>query len=95
MSLSKSFILIILALLINISVSAKKINILLVTGGHGFEQEPFFEMFDSFENISYTKLEQPNANKQLGSIAPDSFNAVVFYDMPKPFQKKKKPITKN
>lgn len=83
MNWSKNFILVIFALSISISVSAKKINILLVTGGHGFEQEPFFAMFDSFKNISYTKLEQPEANKLLGTIEPRSFDVVVFYDMPK------------
>lgn len=66
-----------------ISVSAKKLNILVVTGGHGFDEKSFFEMFDSFQDISYTKLFQPQANAQLGTIDPETFDAVVFYDMPK------------
>jgi hypothetical protein len=66
-----------------ISVSAKKLNILVVTGGHGFDEKSFFEMFDSFQDISYTKLFQPQANAQLGTIDPETFDVVVFYDMPK------------
>ncbi len=66
-----------------ISVSAKKLNILVVTGGHGFDEKSFFEMFDSFQNINYIKLVQPEANAQLGTIDPKTFDAVVFYDMPK------------
>jgi type 1 glutamine amidotransferase len=68
---------------ISISVSAKKLNILVVTGGHGFDEKPFFEMFNSFDNISYISLLQPEANTQLGTIDPKTFDAVVFYDMPK------------
>lgn len=70
-------------LLISFSVSAKKINVLVVTGGHGFDRQAFFEMFDSFSKISYTELEQPEANGQLGTIDLETFDAVVFYDMPK------------
>ena len=77
--------LLILSLLIfmSISVSAKKLNVLIVTGGHDFDRKSFFEMFDSFQNISYTELKQPEANLQLGTIDPKTFDAVVFYDMPK------------
>lgn len=67
----------------SISVSAKKLNILVVTGGHGFDEKPFFEMFNSFDKISYISLLQPEANTQLGTIDPKTFDAVVFYDMPK------------
>ena len=63
---------------ISISVSAKKLNILVVTGGHGFDEKPFFEMFNSFDNISYISLLQPEANTQLGTIDPKTFDAVVF-----------------
>lgn len=63
--------------------SAKKLNVLIITGGHNFDRESFFKMFDSFEYISYTKLKHPEAYFQLGEIDPKTFNAVVFYDMPK------------
>jgi type 1 glutamine amidotransferase len=68
---------------VSISASAKKLNILVVTGGHDFDRESFFEMFDSFQDISYTELKHPEANLQLGQIDPKTFDAVVFYDMPK------------
>jgi type 1 glutamine amidotransferase len=77
-------------ILISISVSAKKLNILVVTGGHGFDEKSFFEMFDSFHDINYTKLVQPEANAQLETIDPKTFDAVVFYDMPKTIEEKDK-----
>ena len=67
----------------SISVSAKKLNILIITGGHDFDRKSFFKMFDSFSDISYTELKQPEANLQLGTIDPKTFDAIVFYDMPK------------
>lgn len=79
---SKIFFLIALILL-SLSGSAKKLDILIVTGGHDFDRESFFKMFDSFAGISYTELKQPEANQQLGAIDPKTYDAIVFYDMPK------------
>ena len=70
-------------LILSISASAKKLNVLIVTGGHAFDRKSFFEMFDSFQDINYTELKQPEANFQLGTIDSKTFDAVVFYDMPK------------
>lgn len=67
----------------SVSTSAKKLNVLIVTGGHNFDRESFFQMFDSFEGVSYKELKHPEANLQLGAIDPKTFDAVVFYDMPK------------
>ena len=64
-------------------VSAKKLNVLVITGGHDFDRKSFFEMFDSFDKITYQELKHPEANMQLGQIDPKTFDAVVFYDMPK------------
>ncbi|MDO9040691.1 MAG: ThuA domain-containing protein, partial [Bacteroidota bacterium] len=72
-----------LLIILSTSTSAKKLNILVVTGGHSFDHQSFFAMFDSFQNISYTELKHPEANLQLGTIDQKTFDAVVFYDMPK------------
>jgi hypothetical protein len=73
----------IVLLSVNLSFSANKLKILIVTGGHNFDRISFFQMFDSFRNISYTELVHPEARVQLGSIDLNTFDAVVFYDMPK------------
>ena len=70
-------------LIVSVSTSAKKLNVIVVTGGHNFDRESFFEMFDSFKGFSYTELKHPEANLQLGTIDPKTYDAVVFYDMPK------------
>jgi hypothetical protein len=73
----------IILLLASLSSSASKRNILIVTGGHDFDRESFFQMFDSFKNLTYIELTHPEARIRLGTIDLASFDAVVFYDMPK------------
>jgi hypothetical protein len=72
-----------LFILVSISTSAKDTRILIVTGGHDFDREAFFQMFDEMESVSYQELKHPEANLQLGQMDPKTFDAVVFYDMPR------------
>ena len=58
-----------------------KIHALVVTGGHGFEQEPFWEMFNSFENFSYDTVVFPGAFDYLNVEAAQNYDVLVFYDM--------------
>jgi len=64
-------------------LEAKKLSILIVTGGHDFDRNSLFEMFDSFQDIEYVEIKQPEANRKLGEIKPKTFDAIVFYDMSK------------
>ncbi len=57
------------------------IRILLTYGGHGFEQEPFFALFDALPGVTYTRAEMP---KDAGLLKPglqDDFDVIVMYDM--------------
>lgn len=48
------------------------LDVLVVTGGHPFEAEPFFAVFDALDGINWT-----------GATAPEAgHDVVVFYDMP-------------
>jgi type 1 glutamine amidotransferase len=50
----------------------RTIDVLVVTGGHPFEAEPFFAVFDALDGISWE-----------GASAPvTGHDVVVFYDMP-------------
>jgi len=81
-SMRRLYLILTLVLAANFSFSAGKLNVLIVTGGHDFDKKSFFEMFDTFKNISYKELTHPEAYHQLAQIDPASFDAVVFYDMP-------------
>lgn len=57
------------------------IHALVITGGHGFQEKPFWEMFDSFENFSYDAVTFPEAFKYLSVEGAKAYDALVFYDM--------------
>ncbi len=57
------------------------IHTLIITGGHGFEQEPFWEMFNSFDNFSYDTAVFPDAFEHLNVETARNYDALIFYDM--------------
>lgn len=58
-----------------------KIRILLTYGGHGFQQEPFFAMFDAIPNVEYTKAELPKDAGLLKPALAEDCDVIVMYDM--------------
>ncbi len=60
---------------------AGKIRVLLTYGGHGFEEKPFFAMFDSFPGVVYTKAPMPQAADLLKPSLRKDYDVVVMYDM--------------
>jgi type 1 glutamine amidotransferase len=61
--------------------STNKIRVLVVTGGHDFEQEQFFKVFKDNPEISYRAVEHPNAHALLKAEAAKDYDVLVFYDM--------------
>ena len=61
--------------------SAAKIRVLVVTGGHDFEKEPFFKIFKDNPDITYQAVEHPNAHALLKADAARAYDMLVDYDM--------------
>src|SRR3954469_16408263 len=64
--------------------AADKLNVLVITGGHGFDKESFFKIFEENSEITFTKAEHSKTNAT--AYERDdllTFHAVVLYDMPK------------
>ncbi len=61
--------------------AAGKLRVLVVTGGHDFEREPFFKLFKDNPDISYQAVEHPNAHALLKSEAASKYDVLVLYDM--------------
>lgn len=60
-----------------------KIKVLVVTGGHGFEKEPFFKMFADNPEIEFTAAEHSKTNASVYERDDlFSYDVVVLYDMP-------------
>jgi hypothetical protein len=61
----------------------RPIGVLVVTGGHGFEREPFLQMFRDNADIAFTHAE----HAKTGATAYErddlfTYDVVVLYDMP-------------
>lgn len=59
----------------------KKLNILVISGGHGLIPQSFFAMFESFDNITYEYISHPLANLFFNNEFTDTYDAFVFYDI--------------
>ncbi|NQT27923.1 ThuA domain-containing protein [candidate division KSB1 bacterium] len=69
------------SLFINCVAQNESIHILIVTGGHDFEEESFFNMFVAMKDVAFTHRIQPEANQSFITSDLDSFDVIVFYDM--------------
>jgi len=62
-------------------LAAKKIRVLLTHGGHGFEEKPFFAMFDALDNVQTTKARLPQSAGLLKPGLEKEYDVIVRYDM--------------
>ena len=58
----------------------QKDNIIVITRGHPFERDPFFEMIDS-TGYAWSHIEHPAAQKFITSDSLQNYKAIVFYDL--------------
>ncbi|THU38364.1 ThuA domain-containing protein [Niastella caeni] len=59
----------------------QKIKVLIITGGHGFKHQPFYDVFNAIPSITYDTLVQPQANAFIASPEVRQYDVLVFYDM--------------
>ena len=57
------------------------IKAVVVTGGHGYEKEPFFEVFKSLEEISYVHCDVKNGGALFEDISDWDYDVIVLYNM--------------
>lgn len=58
-----------------------KIRVLVITGGHEFEQAQFFKVFSDNPGIVFKAVEHPNAHALLKAEAARQYDVLVTYDM--------------
>src|SRR5258707_15109101 len=61
--------------------ASDKIRVLVVTGGHDFENDAFFKLFKDNPDITYQAVEHPNAHALLKAEAAKAYDVLVTYDM--------------
>ena len=59
-----------------------KRDLLVLSGGHPYEAEPFAAMLASLEGWTVTHLVHPEAERLVGEGCADGADAILFYDMP-------------
>ena len=60
---------------------AHKIRVLLVTGGHDFEHDPFLEVFKSQPDLDVREVVQPEAQEWFAPDKADQYDVMVWYDL--------------
>jgi uncharacterized protein len=58
-----------------------KTRVLVVTGGHDYEREPFLKVFQDNPNIAFKAVEHPNAHALLRADAAKDWDVLLLYDM--------------
>jgi len=62
---------------------AEKLKVLLITGGHGFEKEPFLRVFQEVPDLALTHATHSRTNASVYEREDLlTYDAVVLYDMP-------------
>ncbi|UCD51648.1 MAG: DUF1080 domain-containing protein [Phycisphaerales bacterium] len=65
------------------------IKAVVVTGGHDFEREPFFAMFDSYADIDYVEAIQKDHSELFEDISDWDYDVIVLYNMSKDISPKR------
>lgn len=73
-----------LSALAALPATAGPLRLAIVTGGHGFEREPFFAMWSALEGLTWREVEQPEANDLYSPAQRGSWDVIVLYDMVQP-----------
>jgi type 1 glutamine amidotransferase len=58
------------------------VKVLIITRGHQFERQAFFEMFDALgEDITWTHVEHPAADVMMSPQYAKAYDVLAFYDL--------------
>ena len=63
------------------SEPTEKIKVVVVTGGHGFEHDPFFSLFKGYGDIEYVEAKQEDHSELFEDISGWDYDVVVLYNM--------------
>ncbi len=58
-----------------------KLKVAVVTGGHGFEEKPFFEMFDAMPHVQYVHCPQADDSELFEDVSGWDYDVIVLYNM--------------
>ncbi len=59
----------------------QSVRILLVTGGHSFNEPAFYNLFKNMDSIAFDTVSQPRAGSLWNAGLMNTYDVIVFYDM--------------
>ena len=59
----------------------EKIKVVVLTGGHGFEREPFFKLFQGYDDIEYVEFQLKDHSEIFEDISEWDYDVIVLYNM--------------
>jgi len=59
----------------------KVVRVLLTVGGHGYEEAPFYAMWDALPGVKWTKIELPKQADLLKPGLEAQYDVIAMYDM--------------
>ena len=70
--------------------AADEIKVVVITGGHSFEHDPFFKMFDQIKGIQYTEAAQKDHSEIFEDLRGWDYDVIVFYNMTQNMSQKRR-----
>lgn len=58
-----------------------KIDVVVVTGGHGFDHDPFLALFQGYDDIRYVEAPQKDHSELFEDISDWKYDVIVLYNM--------------
>jgi hypothetical protein len=68
----------------------EKIRAVIITGGHDFQHQTFFEMFHAFQNIEYVEAAQHDHSEIFEDITNWDYDVIVLYNMTRKISPKRR-----
>ncbi len=65
----------------DLSKPGEKLKVLVVTGGHAFEREPFFTLFEGYDDIEYVEAQLKDDSEIFEDITGWDYDVIVFFNM--------------
>jgi type 1 glutamine amidotransferase len=68
----------------------EKIKVVVLTGGHGFEREQFFKMFESYGDVEYTEFQLKDHSEIFEDVSDWDYDVIVAYNMTQEISQKRR-----
>ena len=75
---------------IMVKLLPEKIKIVVLTGGHGFEREPFFKLFQGYDDIEYVEFQLKDHSEIFEDISNWDYDVIAMYSMTQNISQKRK-----